>query len=80
VTLEQKALDISGNFTPRFQSTPPTREATSAAQLCGAVRNVSIHASRVGGDGAWRNALHALEISCHSCELIPRVLFGIVAN
>jgi len=23
----------------------------------------------VGGDGAWRNRLHALEISCHNCEL-----------
>ena len=30
---------------------------------------VSIHAPRVGGDGAWGNRLHALDISCHNCEL-----------
>jgi hypothetical protein len=28
---------------------------------------VSIHAPRVGGDGAWRKRLHALEIYCHIC-------------
>ena len=42
---------------------------------------VSIHAPRVGGDGAWRNRFHALEISCHNCEPpMPRTFRKDVAN
>jgi hypothetical protein len=38
-------------------------------QIAGYTIPVSIHAPRVGGDGAWRNLLHALDISCHNCGL-----------
>ena len=30
---------------------------------------VSIHAPHAGGDDAWRNRFHALDISCHNCGL-----------
>jgi hypothetical protein len=30
----------------------------------------------VGGDGAWRNLLHALEISCHNCGLTASLAFA----
>ena len=51
----------------QFQSTPPAWGATVTAQIPDDPDLVSIHAPRVGGDGTWRNKLHALEISCHNC-------------
>jgi hypothetical protein len=53
----------------KFQSTPPAWGATSKRRPTQRPPKVSIHAPRVGGDSAWRNRLHVLEISCHNCEL-----------
>ena len=49
-----------------FQSTPPSREATSLAHLCDAHRVISIHASLAGGDLIRRYVYPAIGISIHA--------------
>lgn len=44
--------------------------ATSILAVVAGSERVSIHAPRAGGDAAWGNSLHALEIACHNCGLV----------
>ena len=50
----------------RFQSTPPSRGATSICTRCCKTRRISIHAPLAGGDVMWRDAYRLYGISIHA--------------
>ena len=51
-----------------FQSTPPVKAATDAAELDGMTEDISIHAAREGGDGNKAELAGKLAISIHAAR------------
>ena len=53
----------------RFQSTPPGWEATGRELIDLVIDHISIHASRVGGDGGSKEEAAQLKISIHASRV-----------